>query len=147
MSSITLIDLSYPNSVSLGGSWRLVFRICYVFAAGVREYGGDNSLVFKVFGEGRSRLVQARWSLATLFIETHICIDNFLLKIDSEPPGASWVSHGCLWALPGCLLDASWVPPGCLLVPPGWLLNASWVLPGWLWNEWLIGWWIKCLID
>ena len=63
--------------------------------------------VFTGFGEGRSRLVQAKHSLVTFFAAKNNGFYIFKLKTNSEPPGASWVSPGCLWAPPGCLLGAS----------------------------------------
>ena len=91
------------------------------FAAGHRPAVPD--CVFTVLGEGRARLVHAKWSVAPLPIVKHNGFVTFLLP---RPPGASWVPL----VPPGCLLGASWLPPGCLLgaswVPPGCFLGASW---------------------
>ena len=96
-------------------------------------------LLFTVLGEGRARLVYAKWSVASLLTVKLNNFGSFSLKTQLwllwGPPGCPGVS--------GCLLDASWVPPGCLLgaswVPPGWLLGVSWVAPGCLLDaSWLL---------
>ena len=61
--------------------------------------------VFIGFGEGHSRLVQAKWSLFSFSIVKHICFNNFYFKIGL----GRWVPR----MPPRCLPDASQMP-GCL---------------------------------
>ena len=84
-------------------------------------------LLFTVLGEGRARLVYAKWSR---FPFATVKLDGFgsfsLLKSSFGLSGSllgGLGSLGAFWMLPGCLLGASWVAPGCLL-------DASWLLPG-----------------
>ena len=98
------------------------------FAPRLRQY----LLLFMVLGEGRARLVYAKWSRFPFSTVKLDGFGSFSLYTQLwplwEPPGWPGVS--------GCLLDASWVPLGCLLggswVSPGCLLAASWACPGWL---------------
>ena len=85
-------------------------------------------LLFTVLGEGRARLVHAKWSVAPLSMVKH---DGFVTFLLPRPLGASWVPWvllGASWVPPGCLLGAFWEPLGSLclvLVPAECLLGAS----------------------
>ena len=69
--------------------------------------------VFTWFGEGHSRLVQAKWSVASVFAVKHNGFETFLFQdalLDAWMPGCldAWMP-GCQDAwMPGCL-DA-WMP-------------------------------------
>ena len=91
--------------------------------------------VFTVLGEGRARLVHAKWWVAPLSTVKHdgfvIYLLRFVIFLRPRPPGAFWVPWvplGASWVPPGCLLGAFWEPLGSLclvLVPAGCLLGAS----------------------
>ena len=71
--------------------------VCYGRAMGTspvtRLVARANVSVFTVLGEGRARLVQAKWSVVSFSMVKHICFDNFYLRVAPGPPGSSWVLH------------------------------------------------------
>ena len=91
------------------------------FVAPLRHACALKTSVFTWFGEGHSRLVETKWSVASVFAVKH----NGFARFSSLEPlcrpgcllGASWVLPGCLPGASGCFLGAFWVPLGAFWVP------------------------------
>ena len=71
------------------------------------DHVGANVSVFTVFGEGRSRLVQAKWSVASLLMVKHICFDNFFLQDASGPPVVALASQSSFQMPSRCFPECS----------------------------------------
>ena len=81
-------------------------------SAGVNDAGAlANVSVLTVVGEGCSRLVQAKHSVAQLLMVKHICFDNFFLQDASGPPVVALASQSSSQMPPTYPPNASQTPP------------------------------------
>ena len=73
------------------------------FSGEGRPGGRANVSVFTVVGEGCSRFVETKWSVAQLLTVKHICFDNFYLKVGLGPPVVALASQSSPQSSPGML--------------------------------------------
>ena len=80
--------------------------------AGVFDPGAlTNVSVFTVVGEGCSRFVETKWSVAQLLMVKHTCFDNFFLQDASGPPVVALASQSSSQMPPTYPPNASQTPP------------------------------------
>ena len=58
----------------------------WILVGSVRARLRSQTSVFTVFGEGHSRLVETKWSVASVFAVKHIFFETFLFQEDLELP-------------------------------------------------------------